>query len=107
MKKEKIIQLKSIITSAIGESIEVISYNTPAFRKDGVLTFYYAAFTKHITLSFFPTMETYKVFENELQDYTHSKSAIQFPLDQDLPTDLIHNIIVDALPHIIAAKQKK
>lgn len=107
VKKEKIIQLKSIIKSTIGEAEEVISYNTPAFRKDGVLTFYFAAFAKHISLSFYPTEETYKVFEHELQEYTHSKSVIQFSLDKKLPEELIRNIITDALPRILTARAKK
>lgn len=107
IEKEKILQLRSIIASTIGEAQEVISYNIPAFKKDGVFTFYYSAYTKHISLSFFPTAETYKAFESELQDYTYSKSAIQFPLDQPLPEQLIRSIVADALPRIISARSKK
>lgn len=106
--KEKILTLRTIIQSVLwDEAQEVISYNIPAFKKDGILTFYYSAYTKHISLSFFPTAETYKIFESELKDYTHSKSAIQFPLDKPLPEQLIRDILTDALPRIIAARSKK
>ncbi len=105
--KEKLLQIKNIILSVLGECEEGISYNIPAFKKEWVWTFYYSAYTKHISLSFFPTTETYKLFEKELSDYKHSKSAIQFPLDKELPEKLIRAIITDALPRIIKARSKK
>lgn len=53
---------------------------------------YYSAYTRHVSLSFYPTEETYREFADELKHYTHSKSAIQFLLAKPLPTDLIARI---------------
>ncbi len=104
--QERLLQIRAIIKNVLGNCEEGISYNIPAFKKDGVWTFYYSAYAKHISLSFFPTADTYEQFERELQDYTHSKSAIQFPLHQELPEPLIRGIVTDALPRIIAARSK-
>jgi uncharacterized protein YdhG (YjbR/CyaY superfamily) len=53
---------------------------------------YYSTYKAHLSLSFYPTEETYVAFEKELASYTHSKSAIQFPHSAPLPTDLIRKI---------------
>jgi uncharacterized protein YdhG (YjbR/CyaY superfamily) len=53
---------------------------------------YYSSYAKHMSLSFYPTEETYKTFEKELSAYNHSKSAIQFPHASSLPVGLIAKI---------------
>jgi uncharacterized protein YdhG (YjbR/CyaY superfamily) len=62
----------------------------PAFKLHGVLV-YYAAYQKHI--GFYPTPSAIKAFEKELAQYQSSKGAVQFPIDQPMPVELITKIV--------------
>ena len=62
----------------------------PAFKLHGVLV-YYAAYKEHI--GFYPTAAPIEVFKNELSAYKWSKGAIQFPIGEPMPFDLITRIV--------------
>jgi uncharacterized protein YdhG (YjbR/CyaY superfamily) len=83
-------QVRKTIKKAAPEAKEVISYNMPAFKMNGVLV-YYAAYKGHI--GFYPTSTPIEVFKNELTPYKYSKGAIQFPINQPMPFDLIGRIV--------------
>ena len=83
-------ELRETIRSAAPTAEEVISYNMPAFRQNGVLV-YYAACKGHI--GFYPTASPMQVFQKELQDYKTSKGAIQFPFDKGIPKNLVKKIV--------------
>ena len=82
---------RKAIRKAVPDAEEVISYNIPAFKKNGWLL-YISIYTNHFTLSCPPPFAAFKQFEKELSGYKQSKSAIQFPLSEPLPTDLISKI---------------
>jgi uncharacterized protein YdhG (YjbR/CyaY superfamily) len=63
----------------------------PAYKGKRVL-FYFGGFKKHI--SFFPTSKGIAQFENELENFKTSKGTIQFPLNEDLPEELLKKIIL-------------
>jgi len=52
---------------------------------------WFAAYSKH--LGFYPHSTGIEAFKKELSIYKSSKGAIQFPLDQPLPLDLIIEIV--------------
>ena len=83
-------ELRAIIKSAAPKAEEVISYNMPAFKQHGVLV-YYAANKNHT--GFYPTGGPIKVFTKELETYTTSKGAIQFPHDRPIPVSLVKKIV--------------
>ena len=83
-------QLRAIIRKAAPEAEEVISYQMPAYKLNGMLV-YFAAHTKHI--GFYPTNSGIAAFENELKEFRTSKGAVQFPLDKPLPAKLIEKIV--------------
>ena len=83
-------QLRAIIKNAAPNSVELISYNMPAYKQNGVLV-YFAAHKNHI--GFYPTALPIKVFADELTTYKCSKGAIQFPIDKPLPSDLIAKMV--------------
>ncbi len=83
-------EIRRTIRAAAPEAEEVISYQMPAFKQNGVLV-YYAAFKDHVSL--FPTGSGVEVFKDELAPYRTSKGTVQFPLDKPLPIDLIKRII--------------
>lgn len=83
-------QLRQLIKEIVPEAEEVISYQMPAFKLNGVLV-WYAGYKKHV--GFYPSSKPIEVFKDELMDYKTSKGAIQFPLDKPLPIELITKIV--------------
>lgn len=82
--------IRQAIRDVAPEAEEVISYNMPAFKQNKVLV-YYAVNKNHI--GFYPTPSPILHFQKELKPYKTSKAAIQFPLNQPLPVDLIQKIV--------------
>ncbi|MDR3695890.1 DUF1801 domain-containing protein [Mucilaginibacter sp.] len=82
--------MRSTIKQEAPNAQEVISYNMPAFKANGVLV-YYAAYQGHI--GFYPTSTPIEFFKHELSAYKFSKGAIQFPIDKPLPVDLIRRMV--------------
>jgi uncharacterized protein YdhG (YjbR/CyaY superfamily) len=87
----KLQSIRETILSAVPKAKEVISYHMPAIRTSEVLV-YYASAKKHI--GFYPNSKPIQVFKKELALYKTSKGAIQFPLDEPLPLDLIRDITI-------------
>lgn len=83
-------QLRRAIKQAAPKATETISYGMPAFKLNRVLVFY-AVHKEHI--GFYPTPNPIVHFKQELQKYTTSKGAIQFPFDKTLPLTLIKKIV--------------
>ena len=83
-------QLRVAIIKAAPEAEESISYMMPAYKLHGPLV-YFGGYEKHI--GFYPTGSGIAPFEREISSYKHSKGAVQFPLDQALPLDLIEKMV--------------
>ena len=83
-------ELRKTIKTAAPGAEEVISYNMPALKQNGVLV-YYAAYKAHI--GFYPTPSAIEAFKKELSKFESSKGAVRFPLDQPLPLTLISRIV--------------
>ncbi len=88
--QEHLNNLRNFILQEVPQAEEVISYKMPAYKLHGMLV-YFAGYEKHI--GFYPTGSGIKQFEQEIQSYKYSKGTIQFPLDRELPYDLIRRII--------------
>lgn len=88
--QEKLYQLRKVIRQAAPFASEKISYQMPTFFYHGNLV-HFAAYQKHI--GFYPTPPVILVFQEELSVYQTSKGAIQFPLDQPIPEDLVRRIV--------------
>ena len=87
----KILQeVRRTIKQAAPQAEELISYNMPAFKWHGTLV-YYAAYKKHI--GFYPMPSALKAFQKEIAKYENSKGAVQFPIDQPMPVDLITKMV--------------
>jgi len=86
--------IRELVHKIAPEVQEVISYQIPAFKiGDKFHLIYYCAFPKHLTLSSPWTEAMLKEFDTDLKGMKVSKSAIQFPHDKPLPTDLIKRIL--------------
>ena len=82
--------MRETIRAAAPGAKEIISYRMPAYKINGVLV-YFAAFKNHV--GFYPTSSGVEVFKNRLTAYKTSKGAIQFPIGQPLPSELIAEIV--------------
>jgi uncharacterized protein YdhG (YjbR/CyaY superfamily) len=83
-------KMRATIKDVVPQAEEVISYNMPAFKQNGILV-WYAAYKQHI--GFYPTPGPIKTFAQELLQYKTSKGAIQFPIDKPIPTSLVKKIV--------------
>lgn len=88
--REMLDEMRKTISQAAPQAKEVISYNMPGFKLNGVLV-WYAAGKEHI--GFYPTPLPIVVFKDELSAYKTSKGAIQFPLDKPIPKALVKKIV--------------
>jgi len=83
-------KLRAVIKETAPEAVERISYGMPGFYQNGMLV-WFAGHTHHI--GFYPTGEGIEAFKKELAGFKTSKGAVQFPLEQPIPYDLIRKIV--------------
>jgi len=88
--KAKLQQMRTTIKKAAPKAEEIISYNMPAYRQDGMLVFY-AGYKGHI--GFYPGAGGIEAFKKELSMYKGAKGSVQFPLDEPLPLALVTQIV--------------
>jgi uncharacterized protein YdhG (YjbR/CyaY superfamily) len=81
--------VQKTIQEAVPEAEEVISYQMPAFRLDGVWIFYYSAYAKHYSLSCPPPFTVFERYKDELAEFEVSTSSIKFPFGKPVPVNLI------------------
>ena len=97
-------QMRSIIKKAAPQAEEVISYNMPAYKLNGILV-YFAGYDKHV--GFYPTPSALEAFKKEISAYKSSKGAVQFPLNEPLPVSLITEMVKFRVMQIQEKKQVK
>lgn len=83
-------QMRTTIRKAAPDASEKISYQMPTFFLKGNLV-HFAALKNHI--GFYPTPSAIIAFEKELTMYISSKGAVQFPLNEPLPLDLVTKMV--------------
>jgi uncharacterized protein YdhG (YjbR/CyaY superfamily) len=90
-KQEGLKKFRELIKAVVPEATETISYQMPAFKTEKVIV-WFAAYKNHY--GFYPYSKTIVAFEDQLTSYKTSKGAIQFPIDEPLPEDLIRKMIL-------------
>ena len=98
-------EMRAIIRQAAPDSSETISYAIPTFDFLGRHLVHFAAFRHHI--GFYPTASGIADFAQDMQQYKTSKGAVQFPLEQPLPEELIARIVRFRVAEVMASQQKK
>ena len=83
-------QMRAVIKKTAPQAEESISYMMPAYKLHGPLV-YFGGYEKHI--GFYPTGSGIVPFEREISSYKYSKGAVQFPLEQALPMELIEKMV--------------
>src|SRR5262245_20699493 len=84
-------QLRDAIRKAVPEAEELISYQIPGFKLNGVPLVYFAAWKQHFSL--YPANDALVAFfKKELSGYERSKGTIRFPFAEPVPLQLIERI---------------
>jgi uncharacterized protein YdhG (YjbR/CyaY superfamily) len=88
--QKKLSDLRATIRKAAPDAVEKIVYRMPTFFQKKNLV-HFAAYEHHI--GFYPTPSGIAAFKDELAGYVTSKGAIQFPIDEPLPLELVTRIV--------------
>lgn len=88
--QELLQKVRLVIKKAAPEAREAIKYQLPTFVLNGNLV-HFGAFKNHI--GFYPAPSGISVFKQELSVYESGKGSIQFPMDREIPYDLISKIV--------------
>lgn len=87
--QEKLLAIREILLNIAPNAIEEIKWGVPVLTGKRIL-FSFSGFKNHVT--FMPTGPALLPFKEDLSKYKTGKDTIQFPLDQELPIDLISKI---------------
>lgn len=89
---ELMVELATLLRELVPEATEAFSYQMPTFKLNGNLV-HFAAGENHVGL--YPGPDGVEFAKDELTErgLKFSKGAIQFPLDQPLPRDLVTRIV--------------
>ncbi|MEO6190642.1 MAG: DUF1801 domain-containing protein [Saprospiraceae bacterium] len=87
--KKALIEIRNIISKAVPDTIECISYNIPCFKLNKKSIFF-AGYKNHVSV--YPAPSNAEEFKEELSTYKGGKGTVQFPLNEELPVKLIARI---------------
>ena len=88
--RSRLSELRGLVRDTAPAAEERVSYQMPAYYLNGYLVGY-AAYAGHI--GFYPGASGISSFQDELSSYKNAKGSVQFPLDRDLPVELIKRIV--------------
>ena len=89
--QEKLLEIRKIIFSIAPDAMEKISYGMPGFFLNNKPLVYVAGYKNHI--GFYATPNGHEKFAKELSVYKQGKGSVQFPLNKEIPFDLIRRIV--------------
>lgn len=89
--QEKLLEIRKIIFSIAPDAMEKISYGMPGFFLNNKPLVYVAGYKNHI--GFYATPNGHEKFAKELSVYKQGKGSVQFPLNKEIPLDLIRRIV--------------
>ena len=84
-------EIRAIIEEHAPQATSKISWGMPTYVYHGNLV-HFAAAKNHT--GFYPGEDGVAYFEDRLNEYKHSKGAIQFPHNKPLPHELIADIVM-------------
>lgn len=88
--KVKLLEIRKIIKESAPMAEEKMSWKMPTYYLNGNLV----QFAMHKThIGFYPGPSGVEAFKDRLEDYKYSKGAIQFPLEKEVPRQLIIDIV--------------
>jgi uncharacterized protein YdhG (YjbR/CyaY superfamily) len=82
-------KIRRLIKAKVPDATETIAYQMPAFRRKNVFI-YFAAFKHHVGI--YPPVRGDKALQKELLPYRGENGNLKFPLDEEMPYDLIARV---------------
>lgn len=83
-------QMRSVLTDAVPNSTEAISYGVPTLRVNGKNVVHFAGWKHHV--STYPVPAVNATLEKKISRYRGGKGTLKFPLSEPIPYDLIGEI---------------
>lgn len=84
-------QVRDAIQTAAPGAQETISYNMPTFKYANKYLVHFAGYKNHI--GFYALATDTPEFAEDFAKFKKSKAAVQFPLNEPMPVDLIMRVI--------------
>ncbi len=86
----KLFALRELVLKVAPMAQEKLSYGMPTYHFIENLV-HFAAYKTHI--GFYPTPSAIVAFEKDIASYKHAKGSVQFPLNEELPMQLIEKMV--------------
>lgn len=89
--QNRMIKARDLILQHAPEAEESISYGIPSYKTFGRPLIYFAGFKNHIGL--YATPSGHEKFKKELSTYKQGRGSVQFLMKEEMPYDLLEQII--------------